>query len=200
MNQDVVDELSKESGELSDFHKDLLDHVIKLVTMRRTQMSKSYEDWDNQEIIYKGERQPDKTDVEMTKRDKPVKMVVPTTFAQVMTFASFLFMLFTQNRSFYELLPKGDEDYGKKYRDSEKVLERDTRANQWNMLLFQHLLATARFGMGVLECSWTRKLSRIYVPTEPTVINIAGVESEVQAGSEWGGVGGKEGKLGGGGR
>jgi hypothetical protein len=185
MNQDVIDELSEESGELSDFHKDLLDHVMKLVKMSRSQMCKSYEDWDNQQMIYKGERQADKTDVEMTKRDKPIKMVVPTTFAQVMTFASFLFMLFTQNRSFYELLPTGDEDYGTKYRDSEKVLERDTRANQWNMLLFQHLLDTARFGMGVLECSWTRKLSRIYVPSEPTVINIAGVESEVQAGSEW---------------
>src|SRR5258705_13763293 len=63
------------------------------------------------------------------------------------------------------------------------------------MLLFQHLLDTARFGMGVLECSWTRKLSRIYVPTQPTVINIAGVESEVQAGSEWQGVGKYEGNL-----
>src|SRR6266850_2702659 len=185
MTSDVIDELSEESGELSDFHKDLLDHVMKLVKMSRSQMCKSYEDWDNQQMIYKGERQADKNDVEMTKRDKPVKMVVPTTFAQVMTFASFLFMLFTQNRSFYELLPTGDEDYGTKYRDSEKVLERDTRANQWNMLLFQHLLDTGRFGMGVLECSWTRKLSRVYVPTEPTTITIAGVTSEVRAGSEW---------------
>jgi hypothetical protein len=89
-------------------------------------------------MIYKGERYPDRDDVEMSKRDKPVKMVVPTTFAQVMTFASFLFMLFTQNRSFYELLPTGDEDYGTKYRDSEKILDRDTRANAWNTLLFQH--------------------------------------------------------------
>src|SRR5258705_11919455 len=119
MNQDVVDELREEAGELSDFHKDLLDHVMKLVKMSRSQRSKSYEDWDNQQMIYKGERQPDKTDVEMTKRDKPVKMVVPTTIAQVLTLASFLFMLFTQNRSFYELLPTGDEDYGTKDRDSE---------------------------------------------------------------------------------
>src|SRR4029077_189723 len=78
-----------------------------------------------------------------------------------------------------------DEDYGTKYRDSEQILERDTRANQWNMLLFQHLLDTARFGMGVTECSWTRKLSRVYVPSEPTMINVAGVESEVRGGSEW---------------
>jgi hypothetical protein len=36
-----------------------------------------------------------------------------------------------------------------------------------------------------LECCWTKKISRIYIPQEPTVINIGGVTSEVQAGSEW---------------
>jgi hypothetical protein len=185
MTEDVIKELEKESGELSDFHKELLDHVMKLVKMSRSSMGKSYTDWDNQQMIYKGERLPDKDDVEQSRRDKPVKMVVPTTFAQVMTFSSFLFMLFTQNRTFYELVPTGDEDYGTKYRDCEMLLERDTKANQWNSLLFQHLLDTARYGMGVLECCWTKKLSRIYVPAEPTVINVAGVESEVKGGSEW---------------
>ena len=185
MTEDVIKELKDESGELSDFHKALLDHVMKLVKMSRSTMCKSYEDWDNQQMIYKGERLPDKDDREQEKRDKPIKMVVPTTFAQVMTFTSFLFMLFTQNRSFYELLPTGDEDYGTKYRDSEQLLERDVRSNQWNSLLFQHLLDTARYGMGVLECSWTRKISRIYVPQEPVVVNIGGVSSEVAGGSEW---------------
>ena len=94
-------------------------------------------------------------------------------------------MLFTQNRTFYELLPQGDEDYGTKYGDSEKLLERDVRQNSWNSLLFQHILDTARYGMGVLECSWTRKLSRIFVPQEPAVINIGGVSSEVRPGSDW---------------
>ena len=112
-------------------------------------------------------------------------MVVPSTFAQVMTFTSFLFLLYTQNKTFYELLPTGDEDYGTKHRDMEKVLERDTRANQWNAMLFQHLLDTARFGTGVLECCWTRKMTRIYVPEEPVVATIAGVSTEVRAGSEW---------------
>ena len=185
MTQDVIDELSKENGELSDFHKELLEHVMDLVKTSRSAMSKAYADWDEQQLVYKGEREPDKDDVEQSKRDKPIKMVVPSTFAQVMTFTSFLFLMFTQNRSFYELYPTGDEDYGTKYRDSERLLERDTRANQWNSLLFQHLLDTSRYGTGVLECCWTRKLSRIYVPQEPTVINVAGVTTEVAAGSEW---------------
>ena len=107
MTPEVTKELSDESGELSDFHKALLDHVKKLVRMSRSTMSKSYEDWDNQMQIYKGERQPDKDDREQSKRDKPVKMVVPTTFAQVMTFTSFLFMLYTQNRTFMSFCHRG---------------------------------------------------------------------------------------------
>jgi hypothetical protein len=185
MTEDVVRELNQESPELSEFHKDLLDHVMKLVKMSRTTMCKSYDDWDLQQSVYKGEREPDRQDVEQKKRDKPVKMVVPSTFAQVMTFSSFLFMLFTQNRTFYELVPTGDEDYGTKYKDSEALLENNTRANQWNSMLFQHLLDTARYGTAVLECSWTRKMSRIYVPNEPVVATFSGVEAQLRGGSEW---------------
>jgi hypothetical protein len=185
MTPNVIKELEREDGELSDFHRALLDHVMKLVKMSRSTMSKSYDDWDNQMAIFKGERQPDKTDVEMSKRDKPVKMVIPSTFAQVMTFTSFLFLLFTQNRTFYELVPTGDEDYGTKYKDSEKLLERDVRANSWNSILFQHLLDTSRYGMGVLECSWTRKIARVYVPQEPTLVTVGGFETEVPGGDSW---------------
>ena len=185
MTPDVIKELDKDSAELSDFHKELLEHVKELVKMSRSKMSKYYDDWDRQQEVYRGERQPDKDDVQQEMRGKPVKMVVPSTFAQVMTFTSFLFLLYTQNKTFYELLPTGDEDYGTKHRDMEKVLERDTRANQWNAMLFQHLLDTSRFGTGVLECCWTRKMTRIYVPEEPVVATIAGVSTEVRAGSEW---------------
>lgn len=185
MTENVIKELNSDSPELSEFHRALLDHVKELVRMSRSKMSKYYDSWDQQQEVYKGERMADKDDVEMRKRDKPVKMVVPSTFAQVMTFTSFLFLLYTQNRTFYELLPTGDEDYGTKHRDLEKVLERDTRANQWNAMLFQHLLDTSRFGTGVLECCWTRKMTRIYVPEEPVVATIAGVSTEVRAGSEW---------------
>jgi len=185
MTEDVIKELSSESPELSEFHKELLDHVKQLVKMSRSTMSKTYTDWDNQQLIFKGERVPDKDDVEMSKRDKPVKMVVPSTFAQVMTFTSFLFLLYTQNRTFYELVPTGDEDYGTKYKDSELLLERDVRANSWNSVLFQHLLDTARYGMGVLECSWTKKITRVYVPNEPTMVTVGGMEAEIPGEGAW---------------
>ena len=87
-------------------------------------------------------------DAEQEMRGKPIKMVVPSTFAQVMTFTSFLFLLYTQNKTFYELLPTGDEDYGTKHRDMEKVLESDTRANQWNAMLFSTCWTRAGLGRG----------------------------------------------------
>ena len=185
MTPEIVKELTSEDGELSEFHEKLLSHVKELVKMSRGKMSSYYEQWDSQQDIYKGERMADKTDIEQAIRDKPIKMVVPTTFAQVMTFTSFLFLLYTQNKTFYELLPTGDEDYGTKQRDIEKVLDRDTRANSWNAMLFQHLLDTSRFGTGILECCWTREMSRIYVPGENVVATVAGVETTVRPGSEW---------------
>src|SRR5258705_7279478 len=101
MTENVIKELNSDSPELSEFHRALLDHVKELVKMSRSKMSKYYDDWDKQQEVYKGERMADKDDVQMSKRDKPVKMVAPSTFAQAMTFTSFLFLLYTQTRMCY---------------------------------------------------------------------------------------------------
>ena len=85
MTPDVIKELDSDSAELSDFHKELLEHVKELVKMSRSKMSKYYDDWDTQQEVYRGERQLDKSDAEQELRGKPIKMVVPSTFAQVMT-------------------------------------------------------------------------------------------------------------------
>ena len=119
------------------------------------------------------------------RRDKPVKMIVPNTFAQVMTFSSFLFLLFNQNRTFFELLPTGAEDYGDKQRDGELIMQRDLNHNQWNTILFQSLLNVGRFGPGVLGCDWTRELTHAFIKSEPQMINYNGVEVESRSGSEW---------------
>lgn len=185
MTGDVIAELNKK--EPSEFHKEILSHAMALVKMSRSKMSKCYSDWDLMDQVYRGERSLDDEDIKQLKNKKnaPIKMVVPNTFAQVMTFSSFLFLMYKQNRNFFELLPSGDEDYGTKQQDCERILERDLQRNKWNLLLFQHLLDTARFGPSILECSWTRQLSRVYVTPEPTVQNYNGVETTVRGGSEW---------------
>lgn len=169
----------------SPFHKALLTHATSLVKMSRTRTSRQYCMWDLQDQVYRGERGLDRDDIEQATKGKPVKMVVPNTFAQVMTFSSFLFLMFNQNRTFFELDPTGDEDYGDKERDCELIMERDLRHNSWNTVLFQHLLDVGRFGPGILECSWTRKITRAYVENEPTITTYQGIQTEVRSGSEW---------------
>jgi hypothetical protein len=183
MTQDVIDDLNKDT--LSVFHTEILHHAMSLVKMSRSQMAKNYETWDLHNQVYKGERTIDTDDVKQATKGKPVKMVVPNTFAQVMTFSSFLFLMFNQNRTFFGLEPTGNEDYGTKEQDAELILERDLRHNRWNTLLFQHLLDVGRFGPSILECSWTRKMTRAYVTPEPSVATIHGIDVNVREGSEW---------------
>lgn len=185
MTQDVIDELNRSEQEPSSFCNTLLEHTRALVKMSRTQMSQHYRDWDRQDEVYRGYRTLDKEDVEQAQKDKPVKMVVPNTFAQVMTFASFLFLLFKQNRTFFELQPTGSEDYGYKEEDCELLLERDLRHNIFDVVLFQHLLDVGRFGPSIIETCWTRDTVHAYVSPEPKVINYQGIQATTRAGSAW---------------
>lgn len=184
MIQKVVDALNKD-GERPPEYDALLAHVRGLVKMSRSFMSRFYKDWDHQAMVYKGERQPDADDKEQVIKGKPMKMIVPNTYAQVHTFSSFLFLLFNQNPTFFELNPQGDSDFGTKRHDCEHVLERDLRRNQWNRLLFQHLTDLGRFGPAILDCSWERQLTRAYITPDPIVVNYGGVQTEVRPGSEW---------------
>lgn len=183
MIESVTEDLKKEKT--TPFQNEMLAHVKALVKLSRSKMSTYYSDWDMQNQVFHGERYLDKSDVEQMTKGKPIKMVVPNTFAQVMTFSSFLFLMFNQNRNFFELLPSGIEDYDDKQRDSEAVLARDLRKNSFNTLLFQHLLDVGRFGPAPMECCWTRKLSRIYLPNEASNFTYNGVTVESRSGSEW---------------
>lgn len=184
MTPDVIKELNKQDPD-SPFHAALLQRAKELVKMSRCEMSKHYDSWDLQDQVYRGERQPDREDKMVAAKGKPIKMVVPNTFAQVMTFTSFLFLMFNQNRTPYELCPSGDEDASTKQRDCELIINRDLRHNMFNTILFQHLLDVGRFGPSIIECCWTRKLSRAYITPEPTMQNVNGVQIDVRAGSEW---------------
>jgi hypothetical protein len=184
MTPDVIAQLNKEDDK-SPLHKALLEHGLQLVKMSRGKMSESYGTWDMHDQVFRGLRYFDRDDIEQSRQGKPVKMVVPNTFAQVMTFDSFLFLMFNQNRTFFELVPTGDEDYGDKEKDMELLLQRDLRKNQWNATLFQHLLDVGRFGVGVNECYWTKEMTHAYLQPEPKVVTYNTVESTIRSGSAW---------------
>lgn len=184
MTQDLIDVLNKD-GEPTPEHQALLTHARSLIKISRQKMSAKYGDWDLQDEVYRGVRFPDKKDKKAAEKGEPEKMIVPNTFAQVMTFSSFLFLMLNQNKNFFELDNSGDEDAGQKMKDIELVLRQQVRNNQWNTLLFQHLLDTARFGTAPIECSWTRETTRAFVTPEPTMITLNGITVPIRAGSQW---------------
>lgn len=174
MTPHVTVELRKE--EVSEFHSTLLTECLADMKRSRGVMSGYYSNWDLQDEVYRGERQLDSDDVKQAQRDKPVKMIVPNTFAQVMTFTSFLFLLFKQNTNMFELTPSGSEDFGTKWRDCETVLQRDWSRSDGSRVLFQHLLDVARFGTAPLETCWTKETKQIYVvPEAPMQSSLDGV-------------------------
>jgi len=183
----LTEELKKEA--VSDFHEQLLRECLEDVKRSRSRMSKNYSKWDMHDEVFRGERRLDEEDVKQAIKDKPTKMVVPNTFAQVMTFTSFLFLLFKQNATFFELKPTGSEDYGQKWEDSENILNRDWNRSNGSKNLFQFLLDVGRFGTGILETSWTEETTKIFVKPTPQDITqiLAGVPLTAPAASaaEW---------------
>lgn len=153
----------------------LFAHVKGLVTMSREARASYFGDWDQADATYRGLRVQDQTDVKAESRGQPGKMVVPLSFAQVQTFVSFVFLLVTQNRTMFELTPTGNEDFGTRP-DSELVLERDVKKNQFNLRLYQWLLDVARFGHGIMEVGWVEEYYRSMEVVEGEAGNFLGIE------------------------
>ena len=132
----------------------LKDKVVRLVKSSRGRMSSYYKKWDDYNEAYRGLKRPDRDDVDAAKNDRPQKMIIPMSYAQIHTFASFCYALFTQNRRLFEMVPQENEAFD--YRvDSEKLLERDLKYNKFDNLLYQWLIDVGRFNLGVLKHWWT---------------------------------------------
>lgn len=179
----VTEDLNKEK--MSPFHEKILSECIELVKRSRTTMSRYYPDWDLQDRVFRGEKIPDLDDRKQEQKGNPQKMIVPNTYAQVMSFTSFGFLLFNQNPTFFTLEPTGDEDYGTKERDSSLVLQRDVKHNQWNTRVFQHLLDVAKFGVGIKEVGWKEEKTSAFITPDPLILNVNGVEQEVEQAGAW---------------
>lgn len=174
MTIDVSKDLENEQQ--SDFHAKMLRECLANIKRSRSKMAQFYPQWDLQDMVFRGEREPDLDDKKQNLEGKPVKMTVPTTRAQIESYVAFLFGLFTQNVTPYELKPIGVSDYGTKWEDCETILDRDCGRSSWNKLLYQFLLDTGRFGIAPLEVVWTKQVVKIWVsPSQPTVKTLDGI-------------------------
>ena len=109
--QDKVNrDLREHDSEGSEFQKKVVSYLEGLLKVSADQMSTYYDQWDNNEFIYRGYRSLDKDDKQSISEGNPPKIIVPMKYAQAQTALSFAFSTFTQKKSLYELYGTGPED------------------------------------------------------------------------------------------
>lgn len=151
----------------------LFNHLQSNLGRSRSVIGREYDRWKRHLQTFKGERPADREDMESAEEGSPEKFVVPLTFAQVQTFASFCFLLFNQKPKFYETEQVGDED-NEIAKLGEDLLQGDLLANRWSSKLYMALIDIARFGIGITKESWERET--VWVPNNSRVSNINGFE------------------------
>ena len=164
MPMDVLirDDLAQQTP--SDFHQQLLVKCKKLIFVSRSQMSKYYDRWDQNDMAYRGERKKDQQDKRLEEQGDTVKLAVPLTYAQVHTFVAFCFSVYFQRSAFYEMVGTGPEDQITA-KVAEATLQRDLVYNKWATRCYQFLLDIGRFGLGILEVGWIKELQVVWKET-----------------------------------
>lgn len=158
MISEVSENLSQK--EQSPFQVAMLQHCKDLVDLSRKKMSSYYDKWDQFDLTYRGMKCEDKQDKQARERKEPTKMVVPVAHAQVQTFVAFSYAMLTQREFFFELLGLSPED-SKAARFAEAAMQRDLDHNKFYPQLYQFLLDVARFGIGVMKCSWAEETQMV---------------------------------------
>jgi len=153
----------------------LLNDVRTMVRHSRRAMKKRYNQWDQNMRLWRTVRAPDEEDNNARKNAEPEKMVVPMAYTQVMTFATFAFMLLKQNENFFELEANQNETYGLT-ECSEDFLQHNLRCNKWDSKLLQSLLDIARFGICALKTNWR---------TDTVMVNVQMPGTTVDTGMGW---------------
>lgn len=155
----------------------LKKHICDQLKFSRGKLKKRWEQWDRNLKIFEGYKCPDEQDQEAAANAEPEKSIVPMGYAQVMTFATFLYMVLNQNKTFFQLEPTGNEDYPLT-ETGDMCLERDLRHNKFRVTLFELATDLARFGLACTKTTWELVEQHVEVMSEPTVREFAGFTFE----------------------
>jgi len=182
MDEKFINEL--EAKDLTPFNRAVTDHVENLMRVSRSKMQEKYADWDHFDAVYRGVRDiRDTQDKKQNEKKNPEKQVIPLGYSQVQTFVAFCFSLYFQREYFYELLGNSPEAENSA-RLAEGLLQRDLEKNKIHALMYQFLVDTARFGLGVMKCSWEKETKQEKGMTPPKSLNIFGINLQVGGGTE----------------
>lgn len=165
-------------------HEVLLVHVKGLVSISRSEMSKNFSTWDMNDSVFRSRRCLDKEDKAAIAKGNAPKLIVPLTFAQVMTFVSFGVQSLMQEKRFFQLEPTGTED-NPLIEPVEKLLERDTKRNAWQTFLVQTFLDLGRFGIGPAEVCYEEQKRMVRVTQEKLVPGTFGAEPTKETVVRW---------------
>lgn len=154
----IIDRLKEE--EQDEDLQSLLQDCLRDLKRSRTYMGRFYNDWDHALEIYQQHIDEDAKDVRAKKKREPAKQIIPLSYAQVNTFATFLTSLFSQNPTLYEIEPTGSEDYDLK-ETNESVLEREVRTNRLYSKIYAFCLDIGRFSLGIFKTSWEYRTIKV---------------------------------------
>lgn len=157
-------------------HDVLLKHCMNLIKKSRAEMGKHYSTWDYHDQVFRSRKVLDKEDRSANAKGQPAKMIIPLTFAQVMTFVAFSIMTTTQNQRFYELVPTGTRFMPLK-EPIELILERDLRRNSWSAFLFQFFLDIGKFCFGAAEICYKEEFRMVRIPQTTTLPGAFGLDT-----------------------
>jgi hypothetical protein len=155
----LLKHLSAESP--GDFHAKLLQKCKDLLKMSRDEMQSFYPLWDKYDMAYRTERYRDEADTKARERKEPEKMVIPMTYSQIDTFCAFLYQVYTQRPSFFEFSGTSAEDV-QAAKLAEATMEYNLDRNKFRgLILQQFILDIGRFGLGIMETSWTQEMVKV---------------------------------------
>lgn len=157
---------------------ELKTFIVDQLKFSRGRLKSRWEQWDRNLRIFKGERVPDEQDRESRANEEPEKSIVPMSYAQTMTFATFAYMVLNQNKTFFQLEATGNEDFPLT-EVGDSTLERDLRHNKWRVTLFEMLIDLARFGLTASKTTWEIQEQYVEVMSEPEVKQFDGFTFEV---------------------
>lgn len=166
--KEINNQLSQE--ELTPFHSALLTELKGMLKASSAKMSTYWPLWEQADNTYRGYKVYDKEDEKSAAKGEPHKILLPLTFAQLQTAASFIFASFTQKDRFFELQGTASEDV--KYSEAmETDLAYQTNKDKLVSKIYAYVLDNLKYGIGVTKVTWEsetcklRVLNKVPAPT-----------------------------------
>ncbi len=158
----------------SEFQKKVVEMVRGYMKTSADRMSRLHTSWDNNSLIYRGYRVPDKDDADAVKDGEPPKIIVPITYAQVQTALAFIIATFSQRDNVFDLRGIGPEDE-KNVFAMNTDLQYQQNDQKFMLKLYFWLLDALKQGFGVMQVQWEERYTEMRVARQETSFTIPGM-------------------------